>query len=160
MLEAGCEQQCCACGILGIVSGAENSPFRDTFLPPMQMEAKDQPERCVRFRIRKGVLATGWRGTRKELGMTVPHDYQHRWHWHGCPNLYQNNYGRCRCNRSRRVHHNAQGTMVCIAAERVHVRYLNYRQQRKQGQAHQGNRPESRCLRATITPKICLKRCQ
>jgi hypothetical protein len=68
----------------------------------------------------------------------------------------QNDHGRNWRNRRRRVHGDAQRTMVGVAVGRMDVGHLDQGQQRQQGQTQQSPRPESAWLPAADPAQIWL----
>jgi hypothetical protein len=72
------------------------------------------------------------------------------------PHFDQDNRSRHHRNRRSGVHRDAQRTMVGIPVQRMHVRHLDHRQQRQQGQAQKSGCSESARLPAANPAKICL----
>jgi hypothetical protein len=104
------------------------------------------PQSIVQKGIRKDGLAAGGRGTRKELGVTVPDDRARLKDWGAGLDMDQHDHGgRDRDGRCR-VHYDAQRAMVGIAVERMHVRYLDHGQQRQKGKTHHGDQRQSTWL--------------
>lgn len=68
----------------------------------------------------------------------------------GSRNPHQHHRSRGYRNWRRRVHDDAQGAMVGIAVERVHMRHLDKSQERQQDKTHQCRRRQSARLWAAI----------
>ena len=104
------------------------------------------PRSIIQEGIRKDGLAAGGRGAREKLGMPVPDDRLWRKNLCGSLDPDQHDYGGCDRDGRCCVHHDTQRAMVCIAYERVRVRYLDDSQQRQQDKTHHGDQRQSTWL--------------
>ena len=81
---------------------------------------------------RRDVLAASGRRASKQDGMPVSDDrasLAHRGRCDSDPD--QENLSHGDCERHHRVHHDAQRTMIGVAANRMHVRHLGHGQNRQ-----------------------------
>lgn len=62
----------------------------------------------------------------------------------------QHNHCRDNGNRGGRLHRDAQGAMVGIRFQRVHMRHLDHNQQRQECQTQQGRCPKSAGLPGAV----------
>jgi hypothetical protein len=76
------------------------------------------------------------------------------------PNLDQDDDSRNRGNRGRRLHCNAERTLVGIAFNGVNVCDLDHGEQREQGQTHHDDCPGCMMLLAATASVIWLEPCQ
>ena len=109
---------------------------------------------------RKGALAADGRWASEELGLPIPDDRARLDNRLGGADSDQDYYSRGNRNRRRRVHRDAQRTMVGIAVQSMDMRHLDHGHHRQQSQTQQSGCPESAWLPAASAANIRLQSCE
>ena len=105
----------------------------------------------------EGRLAARRRRANEKLRVPIARYLAHFKSRSGGIDLDQRDGGGRGSDRSRGVHHDAEGTMIGVAGDRMFVRYLCHGQQGKQGQAQHRHRGKGAWPCAVIISRACLE---
>jgi hypothetical protein len=105
-------------------------------------------------------LAAAGRGTNEELGVPIAGDRLRLENGRAGLDLNQNNNGSCNRDGRGCMEQDAEGAVVGIGIDRMHVRHLDYGEERQQDKTHDGDHRQSEQLCAAFSAEVCLKCCQ